>query len=147
MNFLTRFLKVYLVALVLSALGAFVFYKVVIEGSKLRSDVSYEQFLQTVYMGAGVWFGFITLLSVLLAVAGMKKTIAVPVYDRNIFLHRLNSAVTSLRYRPHHQSENLIVFKPPVVPILAEKISVQLNQNSATITAPRGLLRKIQERL
>ena len=147
MNFLIRFLKVFIFALVLSALGALVFYWLVIAGSKLRSDVTSEEFSSTVKTVVGAWGGFITFTSFLLAITGMKKTITVPVHDRNIFLHRASSAITGLRYRPAQQSDNLLVFKPPGVAVLAEKITVQLGQDSAIITAPRGLLRKIQERL
>jgi hypothetical protein len=77
----------------------------------------------------------------------MKKTIAVPAYDRNTFPHKVSSAITSLRYRPHTQTENELTFKPPAVAVLAEKITVKLGTNQAAITAPRGLLKKIQERL
>lgn len=148
MNFLTRFLKVFFVALLFSALGGFVFYEVVIAGHKLNSDVSPDQFRTTVYSVIGAWSGFIIFISFILALAGMKGTISVPVYDRNNFLQQVNSAITSLRYRPLSQSENLLIYKPPVFGgLLAEKISVQLEQGSATITAPRNLLKKIQARL
>jgi hypothetical protein len=147
MNFLIRFLKVFAFALLLSALGALVFYWLVISGSKLRSDVTSDEFVSTVKTAVGAWVGFITVLSSLLALVGMKQTISVPVYDRNAFLYSVHSAVTGLRYRPFQQSDNLLIFKPPGVAVLAEKITVQLGANSAAITAPRGLLRKIQERL
>ncbi len=147
MNFLIRFLKVFAFALLLSALGALVFYWVVISGSKLRTDVTSDEFLSTVKTAAGAWVGFIAVLCSLLALVGMKQTISVPVYDRNAFLHRVNSVVTGLRYRPFQQSDNLLVFKPPGVAVLAERITVQLEANSAAITAPRGLLRKIQKQL
>jgi hypothetical protein len=148
MNFLTRFLKVFLVAVLFSALGAFVFYRVVIAGAHLRSDVSQSEYLSTIYTVVGAWGGFIMFLSIMLALTGMKKTVSVPVYDRNSFLHRITSAITGLRYRPFRQTENSIIFKPPVIGgLLAEKISVHLERDSATITAPRSLLRKIQESL
>lgn len=147
MNFLIRFVKVFSFALLLSALGALVFYWLVISGSQLRTDVTSDEFRSTVKTAVGGWVGFITVLSSLLALVGMQQTISVPVYDRNIFLHRINSAITSLRYRPSQQSDNLFIFKPPGVAVLAEKIVVQLGANSAAITAPRGLLKKIQEKL
>jgi hypothetical protein len=148
MNFLSRFLKVFIVALLFSALGALVFYWTVMSGKSVRSDISQGEYLSTIYQGIGAWVGFILFLSVMLALTGMKKTIAVPVYDREVFLQRASSAIISLRYRPLTQTENLLIFKPPVMGgLLAEKISVQLAQGSANITAPRGLLRKIQERL
>lgn len=148
MNFLTRFLKVFLVALLFSALGALVFYLTVMSGKSLRSDVSQGEYLSTIYRVVGAWLGFIIFLSVMLALTGMKKTISVPVYDRDVFLQRASSAITSLRYRPFRQTGNVLIFKPPLRGgLLAEKISVQLEQGSATITAPRGLLGKIQERL
>ncbi len=147
MNFLIRFLKVFAFALLLSALGALVFYWLVISGSKLRTDVTDDEFRSTVKTAVGGWVGFIAVLSSLLALVGMKQTISVQVYDRNAFLYRVNAAITGLRYRPFQQSDNLLVFKPPGVAVLAEKITVQLGANSAAITAPRGLLRKIQEKL
>jgi hypothetical protein len=148
MNFLTRFLKVFIVAVLFSALGALVFYLTVMSGKSLRSDVSQSEYLSTIYTVAGAWLGFITFISILLALTGMKKVITVPVYDREAFIQRVSSAITGLRYRPLTQTENLLVFKPPVMGgLLAEKISVQLVQGSAKITAPRALLNKIQERL
>jgi hypothetical protein len=147
MSFLVRFLKIYLCALLFSALGGLAFYWLVIKGNRLRDDLSYEEFVSAVRIGVGAWVGFITFVSFLLAVTGMKKTISVPVYDRNTFLYKINSAITKLRYRPQQQTENLLVFKPPALGLLAEKITIQLNPASAVITAPRGLLRKIQEKL
>ena len=147
MNFLTRFLKIYLFALVLSALGGFVFYLVVLKGNRLRGDVSYDEFLSTVKLAAGVWVGFVTFVSFVLAATGMKQTASVPVYDRNSFLYKFDSAVRGLRYRPQTQSENLLVYKPPAGQFLAEKITVELQEGGALITAPRLLLRKIREKL
>jgi hypothetical protein len=147
MNFLARFLKVYLVALVFSALGALAFYLLVIKGSKLSPGVSEEEFGRTVGYVVGSWLGFITVLSLLLAFVGMKQTISVPIYDRSNFFYRANAAITSLRYRPFQQGEDFLIFKPPGLAVFAEKITVQLGQDSATITAPRTLLKKIRERI
>jgi hypothetical protein len=145
MYFLTRFLKVFLVALVLTAVGAFIFYKTVVSGNQLRSDVSQEQFVSTVRTAALVWGGFITLLSLMLALTGMRKTVSIPIHDGNMFLQRVHQAITSLRYRPLSQTENLLVYKPPVIGgLLAEKITVQIGQGSATITAPAGMLKRIR---
>ena len=147
MNFLIRFLKIFSFALLLSALGALVFYLAVISGSQLRSDVTADEFRSTVITALGGWVGFIIVMSSLLALVGMKQTISVPVYDRNAFYHRVSAAITSLRYGPAQQSEQLLIFKPKGMAVLAEKITVQMGINSATITAPRGLLGKIQEKL
>jgi len=145
MYFLSRFLKVFLVALAFTAVGAFVFYKTVISGNQLRSDVSQEQFVSTIRTVALVWGGFITALSLMLALTGMRKTVSIPIHDRNMFLQRVHQAITSLRYRPLSQTENLLVYKPPVIGgLLAEKITVQLGQGSATITAPAGMLKRIR---
>ena len=147
MNFLTRFLKIYLFALVLSAIGGFVFYLLVMKGSQLRSDVSYDEYVATVQKAVGGWVGFITVLSSLLALMGMRKSVSVPVQDPSGFLHRINSAVTSLRYRPQTRTDNLLVYKPPALQVFAEKITVELQPGGAIITAPRMLLRKIQQKL
>ena len=147
MNFLTRFLKVFCLALLLSALGALVFYWVVISDSKVRGDVTSEEYRSTIKTAVGGWVGFITVLSSLLALVGMKQTISVPVYDRNAFLYRINASVTGLGYRPFQQSDNFMVFKPSGIAVLAEKITVQMGANSAAITAPRSLLQKIREQL
>ncbi len=147
MSFLTRFLKIYLFALALSALGGFVFYLLVIKGSQLRSDVSNDEYISTVWRAVGGWVGFITVLSSVLALTGMRHTVSVPVHDPNGFLYRLDSAVRGLRYRPHTQTNNLLVYKPPAGQFLAEKITVELQPGGALITAPRPLLRKIREKL
>ncbi|HJU56786.1 MAG TPA: hypothetical protein VJ715_19535 [Pyrinomonadaceae bacterium] len=147
MSFLTRFLKIYLFALVLSTLGGFVFYLLVIKGSRLSSDVSYDEYVSTIQKAIAAWASFMAVLSSLLALMSMSRTVLVPVYDWNSFLHRINSAVTSLRYRPHTRTDNLLVYKPPAVQVLAEKITVKLQPGGAIITAPRPLLKKIQEKL
>ena len=147
MNFLTRFVKIYLFALLLSALGGFVFYLLVMKGSQLRSDVSYDEYMATVQKAVAGWVGFITVLSSLLALASMRQTVSVPVYDLNSFLQRINWAVRGLRYRPHTQTDNLLVYKPPTFQVLAEKITVELRPGGAVITAPRLLLRKLQKKL
>lgn len=147
MNFLTRFLKVFIFALLVSAVGALAFYWLVISGSTVRTDVTSEEFSSTVKTALWGWVGFIIVLSSLLALVGMKQSVSVPFYDRNIFLHRAHMVITELRYRHSEQSDNLLVFKPKGVALLAEKITIQLGHNSAIITAPRGLIGKIRERL
>jgi hypothetical protein len=147
MNFLTRFLKVFAFALLLSALGALVFYWAVISGSKLRADVTAEEYRSTIKTAVGGWVGFITVLSSLLALVGMKQTVSVPVYDRDAFLHRVGAVIGGLRYRPARQEDNRLVFKPRAPAVLGEKITVELGANSAAITAPRSLLKKIREQL
>jgi hypothetical protein len=146
-NFLTRFVKIYLFALILSALGGFAFYLLVIKGSRVRDDVSYAEFVSTVKLAIGVWVGFVTFISLVLAATGMKTTASVPVHDRDGFLHKFDAAVRGLRYRPQTQSEGLLVYKPPAGQFLAEKITAELQPGGALVTAPRLLLRKIQEKL
>ncbi|HWS99077.1 MAG TPA: hypothetical protein VN256_02320 [Pyrinomonadaceae bacterium] len=147
MNFLTRFLKIFLFALVLSALGGFVFYLLVIKGSQLSPDVTHDEYVSTIQKAIAGWVGFMMVLSSVLAMVGMRQTVSVPVQDPNSFLYRINSAVASLRYRPPTQTGNLLVYKPPAVQFLGEKITVELRPGGALITAPRPLLRKIQEKL
>ena len=147
MNFLARFLKIYLFALALSALGGFVFYLLVIKGNTMREGVSRDEFISTVKLAVGVWVGFVTFISFVLAATGAKRTISVPVYDRDSFLYKLDSAVRGLRYRPQTQTESLLIYKPPAGQFLAEKITVELQPGGALITAPRLLLRKLQEKL
>jgi hypothetical protein len=109
--------------------------------------VSYDEYVSTVKTAVGGWVGFITVLSSVLAVVGMRQTVSVPVHDPNSFLYSLDSAVRGLRYRPHTQTNKLLVYKPPAGQILAEKITVELQPGGALVTAPRPLLRKIRERL
>lgn len=147
MNFLTRFLKIFLFELVLSALCGFVFYLLVIKDASPRDAASYEELISTVKLAIGLWLGFITFISFVLAAVGAKRTVSVPVYDRDSFLYKLDSAVRERRYRPQTQTESLLVYKPPMGQFLAEKVTVELQPGGALITAPRPLLRKIQERL
>lgn len=149
MSFLSRFLKVFIVALLFSVLGAWAFYMLIINGNRVRSDVTDEQFRSTVYTAIAIWLCFVTFISLVLTVTGMRVSMTVPVGDKATFLHRIGEAARSVRYRPTGQrAENLLTFKPSLTAgVLAEKISVQLQEGSAVITAPRGLLQKIQERL
>jgi hypothetical protein len=84
---------------------------------------------------------------IVLAATGMKTTASVPVHDRDGFLYKFDAAVRGLRYRPQTQSEGLLVYKPPAGQFLAEKITAELQPGGALVTAPRLLLRKIQEKL
>jgi hypothetical protein len=147
-NFLSRFLKILIVALLFSALGALAFYLVVIQGSKLREDVSNAEYVSTIYRAVGGWLGFITFLSLLLAFTGMKRSITFRVDDREAFLGRVTQVISDLRYRPSLRDGNQLTFKPPALGgLMAEKISVHLEEGAATITGPRALLTKIQRKL
>jgi hypothetical protein len=147
MNFLTRFIKIYIFALALSAAVGFVIYLTLLQGSRPRADVSYDEFRSTAERAVLGWVGFVTFLSLVLAAVGMKQTASVPVHDRDSFLSKFDAAVRGLRYRPQTRTDNLLVYKPPAFQPLAEKITAELQPGGALITAPRTLLRKIQEKL
>ena len=148
MNFLTRFLKILISGLLFATIGVLVFYWTVMSGNKLRPDVTRSEYLQTIYVVLGSRAAFVVALSVVLALTGMKATISVPIHDRAGFVQHLHSVIGSLRYKPFRQSEDLLVFKPPIFGgLLAEKISVELKHDTAIITAPRGLIGKIRGRL
>ncbi|MDT4965659.1 MAG: hypothetical protein QOJ64_396 [Acidobacteriota bacterium] len=148
LDFLRRFLKVFVAALLFAALGVLVFYWTVMAGKSLRSDISRGEYLQTIYTVLGALVGFIFALSIMIAITGMQQTITVPVYDRAGFLQRFQSTMASLRYKPFRETDGLLIFKPPIFGgLLSEKISVKFTHDTAIITAPRGLLRRIQGKL
>lgn len=98
----------------------------------------------------GIWIGVIFGLCFGLITASLLKvkTISVPIPDRRAFIARMNIRLAELDYHPEHQFENFWTFKPSFqAGILAGRLSVQIEQNSAIIIGPSVYVNKLRKHL
>ena len=80
-------------------------------------------------------------------VAGLPKKFTVDSGDRGAFVGRMDAAARGVRYRPQGREGDRLVYKPPFYAFLAEKITVELGDGAATISAPHGLRKKLEKKL
>ncbi len=98
----------------------------------------------------GIWSGiaFGLLFGFVMAFFMKAITISVAFQDKESFLSRLNVALAELGYHPQSQTETFLTYKPSFqAGLLAGKISVQIEQSSATIVGPLTYLKKLRKRI
>ena len=150
MNVLMRFVKVMLFTTVLAVVGlALMFgaFMYLSPGAHLRSDVSQEEFARTLAGAFALWFGVMFFLGFIVFVAGLPKRFTVGLGDRDEFVGRMDAAARSVRYRPRGREGDRLTYRPPFYTPLAEKITVELGEGEATISAPHGLRKKLEKKL
>jgi hypothetical protein len=150
MNVLARFVKVMLFTAVLAVLGlalAFVVFMYLSPGAHLRSDVSQGEFVRTLSGAFAVWFGVMFFVGFVAFVAGLPKRFTVGLGDRESFVERMDAAARSVRYRPRGREGDRLTYRPPFISLLAEKITVEMGEGAATISAPHGLRKKLEKKL
>jgi hypothetical protein len=150
MNVLMRFLKVMLLTGVLALLGPVLIYVLIMllsPGSRLRSDINYEEHVRPLAGALGMWFGMMFFVGFISFVAGLPRRFTVATGDREGFVERMNAAARSVRYRPQIREGNSLIYKPPFYSFLAEKITVELGEGAATLSAPLGLRKKLEKKL
>ena len=150
MGVLARFLKVMLFAIVLGAVApalAVVAFMYLNPGAHLRSDVSQEEFVRTLSGASALWFGMVFFMGFLAFVAGLPKRFTVGFRSRDEFVGRMDAAARSVRYRPRGREGDRLTYRPPFYAPLAEKITVELGESAATVSAPHGLRKKLEKKL
>ncbi len=103
-----------------------------------------------VLSGVGIWSGisFGLLFGFIMAFFMKAVTIFIMFQKKQAFLSQLNVALAEMGYHPESQAETFLTFKPSFqAGLLAGKISVQIEQNSATIVGPNNYIKKLQKRL
>ena len=146
---LGRFVKVMTFTAVVALLGPVLIVAVLylITGNLPNfREVSNEQ-LAGLVKALGMWFGVMLMIGFVLAVTGMSRKFTVPFDDRDAFVARMDEAARSVRYRPKSREGDSIVYKPPVIQRLAEKIHVEVGANEATVSAPLNLSGKLKKKL
>ena len=104
-------------------------------GQVLRVDI-------WVGIAFGLLFGFV------MAFFMKAVTTSVTFQDKKVFLSRLNVALAEIGYYPQSQTESFFTYKPSFqAGLLAGKISVQIENSSATIVGPNTYIKKLQKRL
>jgi len=98
----------------------------------------------------GIWTGIAFGLSFGFVMAFFMKadTISIHIQDQGAFMARLNVGLAELGYHPESRTENFLTFKPSFqAGLLAGRISVQIEQSSATIVGPSAYVKKMQKRI
>ena len=72
-------------------------------------------------------------------------TISVTFQDKKAFLSKLNIGLAEIGYHPESQTESFVTYKPSFPGILAGRISVQTDDNSATLVGPNCGIKKLQK--
>ena len=150
MNILLRFVKVMLFTIVLGvvipalAVAAFLYLN---PGTHLRSDVSQEEFTRALSGSFALWFGAVFFMGFVAFVAGLPKRFTVGFRSRDEFVGRMDEAARSVRYRPRGREGDRLTYGPPFYAPLAEKITVELGESAATVSAPHGLRKKLEKKL
>src|SRR5438270_549410 len=150
MSVLLRFVKVMLFTTVLAVVGvviAFVVFMYLSPGANLRADVRQEAFARTLSGAFALWFGVMFFVGFVAFVAGLPKRFTVGFGDREEFVGRMDAAARSVRYRPRGREGDRLTYKPPFYALLAEKITVELGEGAATVSAPHGLRKKLEKKL
>ena|SRR5947209_1034544 len=150
MNVLVRFVKVMLFTTVLAAVGAgvaFVVFTYLSPGAHLRADVSREEFARTLSGAFALWFGAMFFVGFVAFLAGLPKRFTVAFGDREEFVGRMDAAARGVRYRPRGREGDRLTYGPPALSLLAEKITVEMGEREATVSAPQGLRKKLEKKL
>jgi hypothetical protein len=150
MHILTRFLKVMLLTGVLALLGPVLIYALIMllsPGSHLRSDISYDEHVRPLIGALGMWFGLMFFVGFISFAAGLPRRFTVATGNRESFVERIDAAARSVRYRPQIRDGNRLIYKPPFYSFLAEKITVELGEGVATLSAPLGFRKKLEKKL
>ncbi len=98
----------------------------------------------------GIWGGvaFGLLFGFVMAFLMKAVTTSVTFQEKKAFLSRLNVALAEIDYHPQSQTESFLTYKPSFqAGLLVGKISVQIENGSATIVGPNTYIKKLQKRL
>ena len=146
---LGRFVKVMTFTAVLAVLGPVLIVAALyfITGSTPNLEGAGGEQLAGLVKALGMWLGVMLLIGFVLSVTGMSRKFTVPFSDRDAFIARLDDAAKSVRYRPQSRDGDRLVYKPPVIQRLAEKIHVEVGANEATVSAPLNLSGKLKKKL
>ncbi|MBI4801205.1 MAG: hypothetical protein HY796_01660 [Elusimicrobia bacterium] len=115
-------------------------------GFSLIMGVGFGQSLHNVIIS--MCFGLVFVLSIGVGMAFTMKAITVPVtfQDRKAFLSRLNVVLAEIDYHPVSQIGSFLTYKPSFqAGLLAGNISVQIDDNSATMVGPSCYIKKLQK--
>jgi len=99
-------------------------------------------------IGISMCFGLFFVLSIGVGMAFSMKavTISVTFRDKKAFLSRLNIVLAEIDYHPVSQTESFLTYKPSFqAGLLAGRISVQIDDNSATLVGPNWYIKKLQK--
>ena len=147
---LGRFVKVMTFTAVLAVLGPVLIVAALffITGQTPRlEDLDYEEQVVPMIGALVKWFAVMLMIGFVLFLFGMPKKFTVPFADRDAFIARLDDAAKSVRYRPKSRDGDRLVYKPPVIQRLAEKIHVEVGAGEATVSAPWNLSGKLKKKL
>ncbi len=99
------------------------------------------------FSSTGIWVGLIfgAALTLVLAFVVRKRTITLPVQDREAFVSEITGKLTAAGYRLESRGDNVLTFGPSGrAGPLAPKVIVEVGEASATIVGPRLPLKRLQ---
>jgi hypothetical protein len=139
-------------AIVIIVGEAVVFLLIGIAGT-LAGEGSFGEWLAIMAAGVGagvvVGVGFGLLLGFLNAFNYKSSTISVSFQDGDEFFRRLEAAIKELGFRPEAKSQKTFIYKRTAFreKLMKPRISVQMEQTSATIVGPAGYIGKLRKKI
>lgn len=136
---------------VLAVLGPVLIFAAIMllnSGAHLRPDVSGDELGRTLGGAFAMWFGVMFFVGFIAFVSGLPKKFTVAFSGgRDAFRERMDAAARSVRYRPRDAEGHRLVYKPPFYSFLAERITADIGETTAEVSAPAGLRKKLEKRL
>ena len=99
------------------------------------------------FSSTGLWVGLVfgAVLTLVMAFVVRKRTITLPVQDRNAFIAEISEKLTAAGYRLESRGKNVLTFGPSGrAGPLAPKVIVEVGEASARIDGPRLSLKRLQ---
>lgn len=100
------------------------------------------------FSSTGIWVGLIfgAVLTLVMAFVVRKRTINLPVQDRNVFIPDISGKLAAAGYHLESRGENVLTFGPSGrAGPLAPKVIVEVGETSARIDGPRLPLKRLQK--
>lgn len=112
----------------------------------LVMDWKFSEFFVLYGLWGGIAFGL--LFGLIMAFFMKAITLSMTFKDKETFLSQLNVALAEIGYHPQSQTGNFLTYKPSFqAGLLAGRISVQIEQSSATVVGPSTYIKKLQKRI
>jgi hypothetical protein len=97
--------------------------------------------------GEGLWIGLVfgALFAPIMAIFLRKRTIVMPVQDREAFVVGITEKLRALGYHLESQVDGVLTFGPSArAGLLAPKLIVEVGKTSATVVGPRIPIKKLE---
>jgi hypothetical protein len=126
------------------AMGIWVYTRFTDEIGRMCSwEPPFSSYEVNTFIGAAIAWVLWMVGSIILTIDSLRKvTITIPFKDREIFLSKLNAALAKMGAHRQSQTETFLTFAHT-----GWKVSVQIEQNSATIVGTSWVVNKLQKQI